>query len=252
MRTVSLAVLVALALPAAAFAQHATTKADTAAIAAAVKDPARQADAAKDAQRKVADIAAFAGIRPGAKVLELIPGSGYFTRVFSATVGPKGHVYAVVPNEYDAEEAAKFAEVTKLPQYANVSTLNQPANQLTSPEKVDIAFTAQNYHDYPDKFMGSVDPVALDKQVFDALKPGGIFVVIDHVAEAGSGMRDTNTLHRIDPAIVKKQVVAAGFVFDGESKLLHNSADTHKLKVFDPKIRGKTDQFVYRFRKPGG
>ena len=111
-------------------------------------------------------------------------------------------------------------------------------------------FTSQNYHDYPDSFMGKVDPVMLDQQAFAALKPGGLFVVIDHVAPAGAGMQDTETLHRIDPAIVRKQVESVGFVFDGESKALRNPADPHNIKVFDPSIRGHTDQFMYRFRKP--
>jgi predicted methyltransferase len=115
---------------------------------------------------------------------------------------------------------------------------------------VDVVFTSQNYHDYPDKFMGSIDPSILDRNVYQVLKPGGMFIVVDHVAEAGSGMRDTDTLHRIDPEIVKKQVVAAGFVFEGESDVLRNPADGHKVKVFDPSIRGRTDQFAFKFRKP--
>jgi predicted methyltransferase len=92
----------------------------------------------------------------------------------------------------------------------------------------------------------------LDKQVYQALKPGGVFVVIDHVAPAGSGMSDTDTLHRIDPAIVRQQAESAGFVFDGKSDALRNSADPHDIKVFDKSIRGHTDQFMYRFRKPKG
>jgi predicted methyltransferase len=126
----------------------------------------------------------------------------------------------------------------------------QPAAQFAIPQKADVIWTSQNYHDYPDKFMGPTDPALLNKAVFAALKPGGVFVVVDHVAEAGSGLRDTDTLHRVDPAIVKSQVIAAGFTFDGESDVLRNPADTHTLKVFDASIRGHTDQFVYRFRKP--
>jgi predicted methyltransferase len=159
----------------------------------------------------------------------------------------------VWPNEYAKEDADDVAGSQKLaadPHYANVSVLTQPANQLSAPEPVDLVFTSQNYHDYPDKFMGKVDPAVLNKQVFDALKPGGLWVIIDHVAPAGSGMADTDTLHRIDPAIVKKQVEAAGFVFDGESNALRNPADPHTIKVFDKSIRGHTDQFIYRFRKP--
>ena len=121
---------------------------------------------------------------------------------------------------------------------------------LTTPKPVDVAFTSQNYHDYPDTFMGPTDPAVLDKAVFAALKPGGTFIVIDHVAEAGSGLRDTDTLHRIDPALVRQQVQAAGFDYVGESDVLRNPADDHTLKVFDPAVRGHTDQFAYKFRKP--
>ncbi|OOG60253.1 class I SAM-dependent methyltransferase [Rhodanobacter sp. C03] len=255
MRPTVLAVLIALALPSVALAQTSNMHSSAAAavVARAVGDPARQADVSNDGRRKITAVMTFAEVKPGQKVLELIPGSGYFTRVFSAVVGPQGHVYTVWPNEYAKEDADDVAGSSKLaadPHYANVSVLTQPANQLSSPEPVDLVFTSQNYHDYPDKFMGQVDPAVLNKQVFDALKPGGLWVIIDHVAPTGSGMADTDTLHRIDPAIVKKQVEAAGFVFDGESKALRNPADPHTIKVFDKSIRGHTDQFIYRFRKP--
>ena len=260
MRPIVSAVLLALALPLAAVAaappqagaMHAMTKVP-AYVSAAVNDPARQADAGKDAQRKVAAVMSFAQVKPGQKVLELIPGSGYFTRVFSAIVGPSGHVFALWPNEYDKvsqPDSAQLRTLATQPHYANISVLTEPAANLTVPASVDLVFTSQNYHDYPDAFMGKVDPNVLDKQVFAALKPGGVYVVIDHVAEAGSGLRDTDTLHRIDPAIVKQEVLAAGFVLDGESDVLRNPADTHTVKVFDPSIRGHTDQFMLRFRKP--
>ncbi|HEV2682075.1 MAG TPA: methyltransferase [Rhodanobacter sp.] len=255
MRQTVLAVLLALALPAVALAHVSDVHggAINAAVQKAVNDPARAADASNDARRKVASVMTFAEVKPGQKVVELIPGSGYFTRVFSAIVGPQGHVYTVWPNEYAKEAADDVVGSQKLaadPHYANVSVLTQPANQLSAPVPVDVVFTSQNYHDYPDKFMGKVDPAVLNKQVFDALKPGGLWVIIDHVAPAGSGMADTDTLHRIDPAIVKQQVEAAGFVFDGESNVLRNPNDTHTIKVFDKSIRGHTDQFIYRFRKP--
>lgn len=255
MRKTMLAVLLALALPSVALAQVSNlhSGAITAVVQKAVNDPARAGDKTNDARRKVALVMTFAEVKPGQKVLELIPGSGYFTRVFSAIVGPQGHVYTVWPNEYAKEDADDVAGSQKLaanPHYANVSVLTQPANQLSSPAPVDLVFTSQNYHDYPDKFMGKVDPAVLNKQVFDALKPGGLWVIIDHVAPAGSGMADTDTLHRIDPAIVKQQVEAAGFVFDGESNALRNPKDPHDIKVFDKSIRGHTDQFIYRFRKP--
>ncbi len=222
-------------------------------VAAAVADPSRATDATIDARRKVAELTAFAGIKPGDRILELIPGSGYFTRVFSKVVGPKGHVYAVWPEPYDKESTPDSDNLRKLaaqPGYTNISVAIQPAAALTAPKPLDAVFTSQNYHDYPDKFMGPTDPAILNKNVFNALKPGGVFVIVDHVAEAGSGLRDTDTLHRIDPETVKTQVTAAGFVFEGASDVLRNPADDHKTLVFDKSIRGHTDQFVFKFRKP--
>jgi predicted methyltransferase len=241
----SLAVAGLVVSAALAHPQHAKAIPDY--VAKAVADPGRAEDAKIDERRHGAELVAFAGVKPGDQVLELVPGGGYFTRIFSKVVGPKGHVYAAVPSPMQ-----KYADKTKaLPDsYPNVEVLMQPAAELTTPKPVDVAFTSQNYHDYPDKFMGPTDPAILDKAVFDALKPGGTFIVIDHVAEAGSGLRDTDTLHRIDPAIVKQQVLAAGFEFVGESDVLRNPADDHKVIVFDPAIRGHTDQFAYKFRKP--
>ena len=256
MRSTPLALLVVLAIPVAALAKpsHAPAAAP-AYIATAINDSAREADKADDARRKLAAVIEFTRVKPGQKVLELVPGSGYWTRVFSAIVGPAGHVYTVWPNEmakYSAKSLADWQALVATPHYANVSLLQQPAATLDVSEPVDLVFTSQNYHDYHDPFMGPVDLAAFDKQVFAALKPGGLFVVVDHVAPAGSGMRDTDTLHRIDPAIVKQQVESAGFVFDGESSVLRNPKDPHDIKVFDKSIRGHTDQFVYRFRKPKG
>ncbi|GAB2585555.1 class I SAM-dependent methyltransferase [Dyella jejuensis] len=260
MRSISVVLLAALSLPGASLAQAQQAHHLPAVhyvppyVRAAVSDPARGQDISNDARRKITDVMVFSEVKPGQKVLELIPGSGYFTRVFSAIVGPQGHVYALWPNEYAKEDADNVAGSEKLaadPHYANVSVLKQPAAQLSAPQTVDLVFTAQNYHDYPDAFMGKVDPIAFDRQVYAALKPGGLFVVIDHVAPAGSGMADTDTLHRIDPAIVKKQVESVGFVFAGESSVLRNPNDPHTIKVFDKSIRGHTDQFMYRFRKPG-
>ncbi len=223
-------------------------------VTAAVSDPARARDATDDTRRHGAELAAFAKVKPGDTVVDLIPGGGYFTRIFSAIVGPKGHVYALWPNEYASEavdDVAAMRALAETPHYSNVSVIVQPAAQFSIPTKVNVVWTSQNYHDYPDKFMGPTDPNILDRAVFAALKPGGYFVVIDHAADAGSGLRDTDTLHRIDPAVVKSQVPAAGFILDGESDVLRNPVDAHKIKVFDPAIRGHTDQFAFRFRKPG-
>jgi len=222
------------------------------AVSAAVADKGRDADRVADARRHPGELITFSGVKAGDKVVDLIPGSGYFTKIFSKVVGPKGHVYMIWPNEYAKEaqpDPVKNADLAKTG-YPNTSVILQPGAAFATPEPVDLVFTVQNYHDYPDKFMGKIDPMVLNRAVFKALKPGGVFLIVDHVAEAGSGLRDTDTLHRIDPAIVKKQVTAAGFVFEGESNVLRNPADDHKKVVFDKAIRGHTDQFIYKFRKP--
>lgn len=260
MRNPSVVLLAALALPLAANAQSSasssmpTTQAVNvpAYVTKAIDDPARAADKKDDSRREIATVMAFTGVKPGDKVLELDPGSGYWTRVFSRIVGPQGHVYTVWPDEMAKYSAKSFANWQGLVKgtYKNVSLLKQPAAMLSVPQKVDVVFTSQNYHDYHDPFMGPVDMKKFDKQVFDALKPGGVFVVIDHIAPAGSGISDTNTLHRIDPEVVKQEVESAGFVFDGSSDALVNPKDPLDIKVFDPSIRGHTSQFIYRFKKP--
>ena len=216
-------------------------------------DTGRREQAKQDAKRHGPEILAFAGVRPGDKIADLIPGGGYWTRLLAKSVGPKGHVYGVWPAEYvkvDDDEPGPYRKLASSPGYENVTVIEQPAAAFATPETLDLVFTAQNYHDYFDKFMGPVDPAALNKAVFAALKPGGIYLVIDHVAETRSGHRDTDTLHRIDPVAVKAEVTTAGFRFVGESRLLANPADDHSKKVFDPAVRGTTDQFIYKFRKP--
>jgi predicted methyltransferase len=222
-------------------------------VVAAVADPDRPAeDKARDADRKPAECIAFAGIKPGDKVADLIPGKGYFTKIFARVVGPKGWVYAFYPSEIDAIYARRHLAVPPPddPRYANVSSLHGSIARFTAPERLDVVWTSQNYHDLHDKFFGPVDITAFNKAVFAALKPGGTFIVLDHVAQSGSGLRDTDTLHRIDPAAVKTEVEAVGFKFVGESDVLHNSADPHTAAVFDKSIRGRTDQFIFKFRKP--
>lgn len=220
-------------------------------VTAAINGPARKDDTKDDARRQAAAVLTFTGMKPGDKIIELDPGEGYWTKIFSGVVGGKGHVYTVWHNEmskYTEKSYANWQGLVKST-YQNVTLLQQPGALLVSPEKVDLVFTSQNYHDYHDKFMGPMDMAAFDKQVYDALKPGGLFVVIDHVANAGD-TGATENQHRIDPDVVKKEVEAAGFVLDGSSDALKNPADDHKAKVFDPAIRGKTDQFIFRFKKP--
>lgn len=222
-------------------------------ISAAVADSARPAaDTARDADRKPAECLAFAGVKPGDRVADLIPGRGYFTRIFAKAVGRKGWVYAYFPSDIDAVYAKNKVTIPPPPDsnYPNVSFIHAPVAKFVTPEKLDVVWTSQNYHDLHDKFFGPADVSAVNKAIFDALKPGGVYIVLDHVAEAGSGLRDTDTLHRIDPAIVKKEVEAAGFKFVSESKMLHNPADPHTALVFDKSIRGHTDQFIFKFRRP--
>ncbi|MEO8808778.1 MAG: class I SAM-dependent methyltransferase [Rhodanobacter sp.] len=252
MRPALLALLLTLFIPASASAHVSNlhSGAITAAVQKGVDDPAREADKHEDARRKVTLVMTFAEVKPGQKVLELVPGSGYWTRVFSAIVGPAGHVYTIWPEEmmqHLVKDYANWQTLVSTPQYKNVTLLKEPAEEVRVPQEVDLVFTSQNYHDYHDF---AVNIAAFNKHVFAALKPGGLFVVIDHVAPAGSGIADTNTLHRIDPAAVKREVEAAGFVFDGQSNALRNPADPHTATVFDKSIRGHTDQFIYRFRKP--
>lgn len=224
-------------------------------IAAALSDPNRPAaDMVRDENRLPGQTLSFAGVKPGAKVADLIPGGGYFTRILSKAVGPKGHVYAYVPDELTklAKREPAVTAIARDPAYRNVSVILNTLPNFSAPEKLDLVFTAQNYHDMHDKFMGPADLSVVNRQVFKSLKPGGVYLVLDHAAEPGSGLRDTETLHRIDAEAVKREVTAAGFIFEGESRVLRDPSDTRKLSVFDPSIRGKTDQFIYKFRKPAG
>ena len=225
-------------------------------ISAAIADSARPAsDTERDAERKPGATLAFAGIKPGDVVVELAPGKGYYTRLLSATVGPKGKVYAVAaPPRPDAPAdapppAAAVQAIAADPHFANVTVVLQRVAQLQLPEGgADYVWTSDNYHDFHN--IPDVDVVNIDKAVFKALKPGGIFLVLDHAAQPGSGVSDTSTLHRIDPDAVKKEVESAGFKLLGESTVLQNKADPHTAKVFDPAIRGHTDQFILKFSKP--
>jgi predicted methyltransferase len=224
-----------------------------ASVEAAVSDSQRPAEDTKlDADRKPGEMLVIAKVKPGAKVMDLIPGGGYFTRLFSVAVGPKGYVYDFQPKEFDAFSKGKPPAILAVAaQYKNVSVIRAPLNDLAAPEALDTVWTSQNYHDIHDSFAKPADIAVVNKKIYDALKPGGLYVVLDHAAEKGSGLRDTETLHRIDEASVKQEVLAAGFKFVGRSSLLANPADPHTKLVFDPSIRHHTDQFILIFRKPG-
>lgn len=220
-------------------------------IAAAVADAGRpDADKARDADRKPAEMLALAQVEPGETVLELFPGGGYFTRLLAKAVGPEGKVYAAAPPPPPNAPANPNGGPAALAAIgANVTPTTVDLTKLSAPEPVDLIWTSQNYHDLHLKRLG-LDVAAVDKQMLAALKPGGVLLVIDHAALAGAPLETADTLHRIDPAQARKELEAAGFVFEAESDALRNPADPKTAGVRDPSIRGKTDQFAMRFRKP--
>jgi len=222
------------------------------AIADAVADKARpEADRVRDADRKPAECIALTGIHQGAKVAEMLPGGGYFTRIFSKVIGPEGVLYAWLPlpapgappggRDMSAPMRALMAD----PDYPNIKLANlDPATPL--PEKVDLVWTSLNYHDMHNRPNADLGPT--NRMVRDALNPGGLYVVIDHAAEKGSGARDTSTLHRIDPDLVRQEVTAAGFRLVEQSDLLRRPGDDHTKPTREVE-RGKTDQFLMLFQK---
>jgi predicted methyltransferase len=224
-------------------------------ITAAIADANRPAaDKERDANRKPGAVLQFAGIKPGDTVAELLPGGGYFTRLISGIVGGGGHVYALVPAPaLDApantpDFSARVRALAADPHYSNVSVVSEPFSQLATPVPVDVVWTSQNYHDLYN-FPG-LDVTVFNQMVFQALKPGGIYLILDHAGAPGSGTGETSSLHRIDPKAVMRDVMAAGFEFVAGSDLLRQAGDAHTAQVFDPSIRGKTDQFIFKFRKP--
>jgi len=241
---VMLAAVAVVAVPVAVVAKDAISPV----IAKALADPARADQSKDDERRHAAELVAFSGLKPGQSVVDFWPGGGYWTRIFTGVAGPTGKVYAIWPS-FAAKYAEKGLPALQARNLANVAASVDPGS-VTVPAPVDLVWTVENYHDIPNGGRGEAALADFNKAVFAALKPGGTFIVIDHVALAGSGLAQTDKTHRIDPAIVKKQVLAAGFVWAGESKALANPKDDHTLLVFDPGIRGFTDQFVYKFKKP--
>jgi predicted methyltransferase len=225
------------------------------AAAMAVADPSRpDSDTTRDADRKPAETLIFAGIKSGDKVADYIAGSGYFARLFTIMTGPKGHVYAVEPTAFFQFQTFPM-RVAELQGYAvthpNLTVTTAAALEgLKFPEKLDLFWISQNYHDLHDKFMGPVDTAVFNKAVYASLKPGGVYVILDHSAALGAPAEVTETLHRIESSTVRREVEAAGFKFDSESSILANPADPRTAQVFDKTIRGHTDQFILKFRKP--
>lgn len=228
--------------------------ASSAHIVAAIADPARPAaDTARDADRKPAEMIAFGELTPGDKIGELIPGGGYMTRILSKAVGPAGKVYvfasAPVQREGQPPPSGPVAAITAdAANYRNVQVVITDFTKIPAPEPLDLVWTSQNYHDMHNPGR-NLDINAANKAVYGALKPGGLYVVLDH--QSARGVDFDAQKHRIDMAKVKAEVLAAGFMFVDESQVLDNPADDGSKGVFDASIRGKTDQFILKFKKPG-
>ncbi|TPG16428.1 methyltransferase [Sphingomonas koreensis] len=198
----------------------------------------------------------FTRVDVGSSVIDVYPGDGDWTRLFSETVGPQGRVYSFVPTEIADLKTDQVANMRKLAEEdgrENVEVLS--ADLVAMPdvmEPSDILWLHLFYHDFHTKLIQAKGATAADFNlaVFDRLKPGGFYVIVDHAAAAGSGTSDAQALHRIDPAFVREEVEAAGFVLNAESTMLASKHDPHSIKVFDQSIKGKTDRFAYRFVKP--
>ncbi|HEY1899737.1 MAG TPA: hypothetical protein VGG49_08095 [Steroidobacteraceae bacterium] len=218
-------------------------------IRAAIDDPTRTPEQrARDLNRKPAELLMMSGIRPGNTVVEFASFGQYFTTFLSDIVGPKGTVYM-----YDlpyTEKRAGEASRAFVAAHPNSHYQLVDYNTLELPQNVDEVFMVLYYHDL---FINHIDTASLDARIFKALKPGGVFFVVDHNATPGTDTTETaKKLHRIDPAVILKEVTAAGFKLAKESKLLAHPADDHTQIVFAPALRGLTDQTVFVFRKPKG
>lgn len=207
-------------------------------------------------QSKQSELIQFARVEPGSTVIDVYPGDGDWTRLFSDVVGPDGHVYSFVPAEvadFKNDPVGLMRTLATEPGRENVEAVS--ADLVAMPEvtkPADVLWMHLFYHDLHTALMQAKGATAAEfnRAVFERLKPGGCYVIIDHAATAGSGTNSTQALHRIDPASVREEVEAAGFVLDAQSTMLASKDDPHSVKVFDPSIKGRTDRFAYRFLKP--
>ncbi len=220
-------------------------------IASAVSNPDRPESHRKilDPLRKPAETLAFSGIRPGMTVGEFYPGGGYFTRMISAAVGPKGRVYGI-ENERWKQAVDTDKEVLAEGKWKNVSIEAKPFGTVDFPKPLDLAWVTQNYHDMKIAEYGKVDTVAFDRAVYKALKPGGIYFILDHQGRPGMTIADIEKLHRINRDVVVKEVTSAGFKLVAEGKFLRRASDDHTKPIFDDSVKGRTDQYALKFVKP--
>ena len=205
---------------------------------------------------KQSELIQFARVEAGSTVIDVFPGGGDWTRIFSEIVGSNGRVYSFVPAEvahFKNDPVGLMRTLASEPGRENVEVVSADVTALTEvPQAADVLWLHLFYHDLHTALMQTkgATAAAFNRAVFERLKPGGYYVIVDHAAAAGSGTSDASSLHRIDPAIVREEVEAAGFVLDVQSTLLANPDDQHGIKVFDPSIKGETDRFAYRFVKP--
>ena len=230
--------------------------ASVAALDAAFASPARpQADREQDERRQSRAVLGFLGVKPGMRVIDVFAAGGYNTELLARAVGVKGQVIAYNNPAYAAFAADGIAARYAGERLGNVRQVTAEVDALElPPASLDAALFVMSYHDAywrpKDGSFDKTDPAALLARLFDALKPGAVVVVQDHVARPGNDPQVDAELHRIDPARVRRDFEHAGFVFDGSSDVLAHPADDHTKVVFDKSIQGRTDQFVYRFRKP--
>jgi predicted methyltransferase len=215
-------------------------------IKRAVESPERTAEQrARDHDRKPAEILTLSGIEEGDRIVEIAAFGQYFTTMLVAAVGPRGHV-----DMYDLPYTERFAGPASREfdsKHANAVYHQESYNEVTFPQNVDAVWNVLYYHDLKPQ---GIDTAALNRKIFDALKPGGIYLVIDHKAEDGSGWRDAATIHRMGVDTIKQEVLAAGFGLALESDLLANPDDDRTKMVFAAGTRGTTDQAFFIFRKP--
>ncbi len=217
------------------------------AIAAAVADSARpDTDKERDAMRKPGETLAFAGVKPGMTVAELGPGRGYYTRILAKAVGPGGKVYAIATNAQAARPGGLDALNALAAAYPNIKVVTVDFPTMMLPEKADLFWTTENYHDFHNN---GGDIAALDKAVFNNLKPGGVFYVEDHSAAPGAGLAATSQFHRMDEDVAKTELTTAGFKLDAEGDLLRNPAD-NKAASNSEAGHFASDRFMLRMKRP--
>ena len=227
-----------------------STAATPAYVASAIADPARpKVDVASDVLRDPADTLAFAGVKPGMRIGELFPGGGYYTRLLSDVVGPKGAVFGTENAGWKGAVKVDQSMVAE-PGRTNVKLDVEPFGRLNLPTGLDLFWITQNYHDLKIAKYGEVDIAAFNRAVFAALKPGGVYFILDHQANPGTTLDQIAVLHRIQKDTVIREVTAAGFKLAAEGRFLNRPGDDHTKTIFDPAIRGKTDQYALKFVKP--